>query len=162
MSDAMQAVMVGEEPFELFWPDAQPLLQAHWAELSNDLDIPLAVDVDAYRAAEQQGHLTVLTARTDDGELVGYTAFLLRSNAHYKTSLQAVQDVFYVAPAWRGDGLGLTLIAEAERLLRKRGVQVVYHHVKVAHPALGYLLSHAGYARIEAIYAKRLDHGWEG
>ena len=149
--------IIAEERFETAWPDMQALLEQHWRELSNFPDIPLQVDEADYRQLAQAKKLCLITARTEGNHLVGYVVFLVSHNRHYATSRQAVQDVFYVDPAFRNHGLGRDLIDGAERTLRARGVQVVYHHVKLSHPALGHLLAKCGYARVETIFARRLD-----
>jgi hypothetical protein len=48
------------------------------------------------------------------------------------------------------------LIRYADMQLKEDGVQVVYHHSKVAHN-IGPLLERMGYEAVDLIYAKRLD-----
>lgn len=87
--------------------------------------------------------------------LVGYALFFVRSNPHYKSSVQAVQDVIYLAPGVRG-GTGYKFIAWCDAQLAAEGVQAVYQHVKAAHD-FGRLLERQGYELVDFIYAKRLD-----
>ncbi len=133
-----------------------PLLRAHWVEIAHYPDIPLDPDFNSYRALEAQGNLRVFTARDALAgmELVGYACFIVRANIHYRTSLQAVQDVLYIRPDRRG--FGRDFISWCDEELRKDGVQVVYHHVKLAHD-WGRLLERLGYERIETIWGRRLD-----
>jgi len=137
-------------------PACRALLEAHYREIGQYPDIALDVDEAAYAELEARGAFRVYTARAGH-ELVGYAAFLVGRNPHYRQSLQARCDVFYVAPDWRGGRIGLGLVRHSERALAAEGVQVVYHHTKVAHPALARLLAHLGYEAIEVNYAKRLD-----
>ena len=161
-----------------------PLLERHWAEVAHYTDIPLCVDASVYHAAEANGALRIYTARRETtvrtgpfptaqrqelnagvvpvrgqservDQLVGYAVFFVRSNPHYALSVQAVQDVIYVAPESRGN-TGARLIQFADDELREEGAQAVYHHVKTAHN-WGKLLERMGYEAVDVIYAKRLD-----
>jgi GNAT superfamily N-acetyltransferase len=133
-------------------PELQPLLQLHWREIAHYQDILLNPDYDFYRNSPV---LRCFTTR-DDGRLTGYVIFGVSRNRHYMDSVQAVQDILFVHPADRG-GVGRRLIRASEAELKAEGVQVVYHHQKIAHPALGELLRTEGYEPIEVVWAKRLD-----
>lgn len=89
------------------------------------------------------------------GRLVGYALYFVRANPHYKSSVQAVQDVIYLDPSVRG-GTGYKFIAWCDAQLASEGVQAVYHHVKAKHD-FGKLLERQGYELVDYIYAKRLD-----
>lgn len=136
------------------WLEAMPLLHAHWREIAHYPDILLDVDVDAYTRCEDAGMVRCFTAR-QDGALVGYALFFVRPNLHYQASIQAVQDVLYLAPAVRG-GAGFRFIRWCDEQLAASAIQVVYHHVKSAHN-FGPLLERMGYELVDLIYAKRLD-----
>lgn len=96
------------------------------------------------------------TAREVDGSLIGYCVYFVKHAPHYAASIQAAQDVLYVARSHRG-GTGYRFIAWCDEQLAAEGVQVVYQHAKVAHPALGRILERQGYEAVDVIYAKRLD-----
>ena len=150
------SLTIAEESLDAVWDEAQPLLLAHWAEISAYPDIPLQPDRAFYARAEAAGMLCILTARMAT-DLVGYAVFFIKENPHYAQSLQATQDIFYVARTARGAMIGLRLLGEADKILKAKGVQVVYQHVKLAHPGLGILLERTGYHASETLYAKRLD-----
>lgn len=137
------------------WDEMQPLLVAHWDEIAHYHDIPLNIDREGYEAVERAGALRIFTVRAD-GQLVGYAVFVVRRNMHYLDSLQAVQDVLFLHPAWRRANVGRELIEFADEMLRRDGVQVVYQHVKLAYD-FGPLLERMGYERIETIWGRRLD-----
>lgn len=134
------------------------LLRRHWLEIAHYPDIPLEVDWGAYEGVEAVGALRAYTVRAD-GEIIGYASYFVRHNPHYRSSLQAVQDVLYLAPEHRGGRVGYRLIAFADEQLRAEGVQCTYHHVKRAHPGLGRLLEFMGYEIVDELWAKRLDRG---
>ena len=138
------------------WEELGPLLQAHWREVAlfQD-DIELDPDIETYAAIEASGELRTYTAR-DRGRLVGYAIFFVRLNHHYAGSLQAWQDVLFLAPDYRRGMAGATLIRVAETRLRAEGVQVVYHRAKRSNQ-VGELLEALGYTGVEQTYAKRLD-----
>ena len=137
------------------WDSLQPMLREHWAEIAHYQDIPLHPDRQRYEMLEASGALRVFVA-TLGGNTVGYAVFVVQPNAHYSTSLQAVQDVLYLAPEYRRAGIGRALIEACDDALRAEGVQVVMHHVKLAHD-FGPLLASLGYEPIETIHARRLD-----
>jgi len=140
------------------WDELAPLLEAHYREIAIWHDIALDPDREIYERIEALGQLRVYTVRADR-RLIGYAVFFVRPNLHYRQSVWAQQDVVFVAPEHRHRGVGQLLLAFAEGELRVEGVQVVVHHVKLAHPQLGAVLQQLGYEPAETIYAKRLDGG---
>jgi hypothetical protein len=160
-------IQFAREPLtESLWDEAMPLLSAHWDEIAAFKDIPLEPDRELYAAGEANGILRCFTARDDTAQrfrfpgamLVGYALYFVRSNPHYKSSLQANQDVIYLAPSVRG-GTGYKFIAWCDNQLAAEGVQVVYQHVKAKHD-FGKLLERQGYDLVDQIYAKRLGKAW--
>ncbi len=143
------------EPLTPQWfEEAMPLLRLHYKEIAHYQDIPLDPDEDAYLDAEKRGAIRCFVARDQFGLLMGYAVFFVRYNIHYKTSLQAIQDVIYVDPNKRG--IGARFIPWCDAKLKEEGVQVVYHHVKDEHN-FGPLLERIGYKLIDHIYGRRLD-----
>lgn len=140
---------------DALWSEALPLLTEHWREVAHFADIPLNPDVAAYAASQAAGHIRCYTARDDDGDLAGYALYFVRPNPHYSQSIQAAQDVIYVAP-WARGSTGYKFIAFCDQQLATEGVQAVYHHVKTAHN-FGKMLERQGYEAVDIIYAKRLD-----
>lgn len=133
-------------------PELKPLLEMHWREVSAYQDIPLQPHYEWYCTSPV---LRCFTVR-DAGVLVGYAIFGVSKNKHYQTSLQAVQDIVFVAPEARGSA-GVRLLRFAEKELKNEGVQVIYHHAKNAHPTLALVLHRMGYEPVEVVMAKRLD-----
>lgn len=163
-------IRYGRETFSESFYAAQALLESHYREISTYQDIPLDFDVSAYQAAEAADRLRIYTARYagamhfGDGmthvenRMIGYAAFIVAPNAKSKGSLQADCEAAYVEPSFRRGRIGLRLLSFADDQLRADGVQVVRHHVKLKHPALGRLLqSGLGYTPDETIFTRRLD-----
>lgn len=135
-----------------------PLLVKHWHEIAHYRDIELEPDWEMYLKMEDSGVLRVFTARDDkdDDRLVGYAVFFIKHNIHYKSSLQALQDILFIDPDHRG-GTGLRLIRWTENELRKENVQIILHHLKIATPHTIELFKRIGYEPIDIIVGKRLD-----
>jgi hypothetical protein len=133
-----------------------PLLEAHWAEIAHYPDIPVNCNYDAYLKLEAAGILRIYTVRAHLA-LIGYAIFLVSPNLHYGGSLQAKQDVLYLAPAYRRGRMGWRFIVWCDEQLRAEGVQVVVQHQKIAHPALGRILERIGYQAVDTLWMRRLD-----
>jgi GNAT superfamily N-acetyltransferase len=135
--------------------DGEPLLRRHWQEIAHHLDIPYAPQWATYEVLEKVGKLRIYTARLD-GKLIGYCVFVVSHNIHYGTSLEANEDVLFVAPEQRKGRVGIKLIEFCDMALKFEGVQLVKRHVKLAHN-FGPLLERLGYEPIDQIYGRRLD-----
>lgn len=153
MDDA--SVRFHRETAHGLWDEIMPLLERHWREIARYQDIPLDPDEDRYLGLEEAGILRCYTCRVGE-ELVGYGIYVVQANAHYKGSLQAHQDVLFLAPEYRKSRIGVGLIRFADDELRAEGVQCVYQHVKEAHN-FGPLLERLGYELVDHIYGRRLD-----
>lgn len=131
------------------------LLVRHYHEIAHYQDIPLEVDYEVYAAAEAGGKLRIFTVRMGE-DLAGYASYFVNHNPHYRKSVQAVQDVLFLKPEFRGFSIGRGLISYADTMLRLEGIQVVYHHSKVKLP-MDAVLKACGYELIETVWGRRLD-----
>lgn len=151
-------MIIEEEEFteELAW-EAMPMTTDNYEEVRQPNDPDYDLNIPLYSHMAQLGNLLVVTARVD-GELVGYTMFVVAHDPHSQDDLQANQDVLFVRQGSRKTmlGAGLGLIDKAEELLKARGVKVVYQHVKV-YKDYSPMLERLGYDFVEKIYKKRLD-----
>jgi hypothetical protein len=132
-----------------------PLLYAHWKEIATYRDIELKPQWDTYMAHEQQGYLRIYTVR-HLGRLVGYSVYVVAKNLHYADSLQANNDIVYLAPELRGKFLGMRFLKWCDASLKADGVQSVILHIKKAHD-WGSMAERLGYFAEETIYRRRLD-----
>lgn len=142
-----------EETVSVVFEEGMDLLFQHYKEVSAFQDIALEPDIKQYHAAEAAGAIKTFTVR-EEGELVGYAAFFIQSNAHYKSSLQAVQDVIFIRKDKRGHGY--KFIDYCDQQLKEHGCQVVYHHVKFSHD-WSPMLERLGYQAVDKVLARRLD-----
>lgn len=133
-----------------------PLLERHWTEIAHYKDIPLRPNFEEYKKRGGEGSLVCYTMRKN-GDLIGYAVFFIAFNMHYGDSKQANQDVVFLEPEYRRERIGAKFLEWCDAQLADLDVQVVAHHVKTNHPALGRVLEQMGYKHIDSIYAKRLD-----
>ena len=144
------------ESVEAVLEEIKPLLVKHWEEVSFYKDIALDPDWDGYLRIEESGALRVYTARDDENVLVGYAVFFIKHNLHYKTSLQALQDIIFIDPEKRGT-FGTKFIFWCEAQLRSEGVEIVYQHIKVSTPHTIELFKKLAYEPIDLILGKRIN-----
>lgn len=134
-----------------------PLLQKHYVEIAHFQDIELKPNFQRYMDIDKAGALRTFTARDELNKLVGYAVFFVQPAIHYMLSLQACQDIVYLEQSKRGLGIGREFIEWCDLQLKKDGCEVVYHHVKQKHPALGSVVESLGYELVDLIYARRLN-----
>lgn len=102
--------------------EMKELFPMHWNEVA-DKRIPLDVWYEAYDEMRDQMH--VVTVR-DAGKLVGYFWAVVRPHLHYKQSLTAYTDIYFLHPLYRKGWNGFRLIKYAVASLKARGVQRIY------------------------------------
>lgn len=141
-----------EESFEQVLPEMKALLELHWKEIAMNQDlIKLDPCYDEYITFEHQGMLHLVVAR-DAGRMVGYHLSFIRPHLHYKNSLSAIVDIYFVLPECRG-GAGFKLLRFVEQSLKARGVQKIFTACKLHHD-IGTLFDRLGYTEIERMYTK--------
>lgn len=134
------------------------LVEPHWHEVAHYQDIPLDPDYPAYMAADLRGNLRTFTARVA-ARLVGYGVFFI-GNLHYRSTKIATQDVVFLLPEHRADGVGAGLLDYCDQELKAEGVALVMHHVKTGRDfsrPFEFWLAHRGYEPIDTVYGRRLD-----
>jgi GNAT superfamily N-acetyltransferase len=116
-------VVFAWEPFSGVIREARPLLERHWQEIAlNKERVPLDPDWDTYFELERVGALHVLAARAD-GLLVGYASVIVRPLLHYRSTLGAETDIFWLAPEYREGWTGVRLFREVLRGMKRLGVK---------------------------------------
>lgn len=131
-----------------------PLLQEHYREISPYPDLPLEPDFEVFTNAFNLGMLRIFSARADDGGLVGYAVFFLKTHQHYRKSKQATLELLYIDPNFRGDGASFIRYLEEE--LRSEGAEMI-HFVVTEKLDYSSLLKRFGYWPNETTYTKRFD-----
>lgn len=143
---------IEDEAFNDFMQTMASLFDQHYDEIAHYKDIKLGIDLESYRSLAKAGFLKIFTA-SQNGAVVGYAVFIVKTNLHYSQSLQAVQDVLFIQKDKRG--FGSEFIKYCDEMLKLKGVGVVYHHVKAKHD-FSPLLERQGYELIDKVYGKRI------
>lgn len=146
-------IIFHQEKFEDVYTEMLDLLYRHYKEIAHYQDIKINPDIEGYLALQRNNFLRIYTIR-ESGQIIGYGVYFVKTNLHYKDSLQAHQDVLYIRKDKRG--FGRKFIKWCDDRLREEGVQVIYHHVKTAHD-WSPMLEGMNYDWVEKIYCKRLD-----
>lgn len=134
-------------------PEMEWLLPIHWQEIANDKDkIKLNPWWEAYEEMARNGQLQIVTVRTDE-KIVGYHWSIIRPHLHYRDSLTAYTDIYYLHPAYRKGMNGMKLFKFAEACWRKRGVQKAYTASKFKLD-MSRIFERLGWHRAEACYTK--------
>ena len=119
------------ESYATIAEEIRPLLRRHWEAIANDKEaVPLDVDDEKYRALDSAGLLVIITARVD-GRLVGYIAAILSPHLHYRSTLFATFDVFWMEPEFRSGLNGVGLFTRMLLQLKAAGVVKVVGQSKV-------------------------------
>lgn len=127
----------------------------HWDEVANDKDkVPLDLNIEEYEECADRGFMHCVTVRENKGKIVGYHWSIVRPHLHYKQTLCAFQDIYFIHPDYRnGTGAGLAMFRFAEQTLKERGVQKLYgaHKIKLD---LGEIFEYLGWKKSEIHYTK--------
>lgn len=119
------------ESFEECKDEFEPFVMIHWGELGlTKEDVPIDFDWERFFEQERKGKLHTVTVRKD-GKLVGYHIAFLGSHPHYKSTLHAMTDLYYLLPELRQGRTGLKLFKFAEEKLKELGVVKIYTGCKV-------------------------------
>lgn len=144
------------EPWSDFKTEAAVLFPIHWREIALHQDaIKLAIDFAALDGLDSEGALHVVVAR-EAGKIVGYWLGVIRPHLHYRDSLTAYTDVFYVRQESRRDVFVFQhMLDYVETSLAKRGVQKLFIASK-CHKDLSKIFERRGMTRTEVVYTKLL------
>lgn len=125
----------------------------HWAEVGMHRDkIALSPNYAEYARLHESGQLHVTVAR-ELGWVVGYLTAIVRPHLHYKQSLSAFYDLYYLEPSYRKGMNGVKLFQEAERALKARGVERMFTGTKLSLDA-SVIFERLGWQPAERLYVK--------
>lgn len=145
-----------EESFKDVIGDIVPLLNDHYEEIAQDKDvIKLNPDYEMYQRLCDAGVMRIITARNET-ELVGYCICVIKLHLHYKDSLTALNDIFFIKKEYRKGLIGVKLFIKTEEILKKYGVQRVIMNTKIHHD-VGAIFDRLGYTETERVFTKIID-----
>lgn len=146
------------EPWSQCFTEMSALWDEHWEEVAIDRDvIKLDPDLAQYAELERSGSLHVVVAR-EAGQIVGYHISIVRPHLHYRTSLSAFTDVYFLRKSHRQGMTGVRLIKEAEATLAARGVQKMFTGTKL-HLDMGPIFERLGWTPTETCFTKVIGGG---
>jgi L-amino acid N-acyltransferase YncA len=150
------------EPFKklLTEPNINDMLTAHWHELGVHKDqMPLDPDYEYMLECAERNFFMVWAAR-DGKTLVGYIAFWIKPHTHYKSTLTAVEDLYYLSASYRKGTTGIRLFTTAMDALKRRGVKRVIVNEKVhfeqGRGGLGAFLRRLEFIHTDNLYSRML------
>ena len=143
------------EAWTACFAEMSALWNEHWEEVAINRDqIKLDPDLDQYRELERTGALHVVVAR-ERGAIVGYHISIVRPHLHYRRSLSAFTDVYFLRKSHRHGMTGVRLIKAAEETLRARGVQKMFTGTKLTLD-MGPIFQRLGWTPTETLYTKMI------
>lgn len=135
--------------------EAQPLLQAHYDELTLHKEVvKLNPQWDQYALLERLDRLAIFTAR-DDGKLAGYNAFFVQKHFHYAGLTVAQNDVFWISDEYRRGTTALRFLRYSEEALKGIGAQKIVYHCKYSNN-FAPILHRLGFADEEVMVGKMI------
>lgn len=142
------------------WPDVveemKPLFAEHWREIGVDHEaIPMDMDYEMYEKYHEIGYLKITTARAE-GKLVGYCMALVCTHLHYKSTLFALGDLYYLDPEYRNGAAGVRMFMEHEKNMRACGAKKITTITK-KHSDRSAMFEGLGWVAQETVYTKVLN-----
>jgi L-amino acid N-acyltransferase YncA len=139
------------------WPAIRDEVMAiageHWETVAVEKDrIKLDLDEELYVKLDELGILHVTTARAD-GKLAGYYAMCVRVHPHYKQTLFAFLDSYFIVAEHRRGTVGLKLFLAMEVAMKALGVQRMIAGMKL-HYDVGAVFERLGWTAIETTFTK--------
>lgn len=137
-------------------PEMEKLLVQHYEELTlNKGRVKLKPVWTKYKDLEQAGKFFLFTARLD-GELVGYSAFIIDTHLHYEDIKVAANDVLFLRKDMRLGLAGLKLLKYSENRVKELGADKITWHLKFSNDFRP-ILHRLGYRDEDVIVGKFLD-----
>ena len=119
------------EKIEVIEFELKKIEKTHWKELAVSQDeVPLDFDWQRFKDMEKEGRFHMATIRYD-GELIGYHMSLIGGHLHYKSTMHAMVDLYYVLSEHRKGRTGIKFLQFVEKSLKSIGVVKIITGTKV-------------------------------
>jgi hypothetical protein len=148
-------LLFSTEPYELLEREIyETFSKVHYDELATmKAHIPrVDYDFDLYRLLDSAGKLHLVTARFGN-TLAGYFLGIVTGHPHYKSTLTASADLYYLAPEYRKWHNGLLFLQFIENSLKERGAQLLVVGTKLSRD-LGKVYEFLGYEETDRVFRK--------
>ncbi len=145
-----------KESLNDFITEFAALLKPHMDEInvSQRLGFVFKPDYGRYIKMQEAGIFVVVTCR-DDGKLIGYSVFGMMPHIRYPDCKIAKEDLYYIIPEYRGNGIGTQLFIETEKVLKEQGVNQIIFTTKT-YSDNSHLFEKLGYEFYEKAFTKRI------
>ena len=137
-----------------FWPDFSIIWESEHRAEAQSPESKAQINDSLYEAYDSIDMLRIATARVNNN-LVGYVVTLFIYNVPFLGTFSAYSAFYYVRQAYRGLGVGGTLIKIAEDQAKAKGAEYFYVSAKFSLPFIG-LFKHFGWEDYEATLRKKL------
>lgn len=129
------------------------LIPGHWEEVAMYKDeIELDFWFEKYDEMALAGQLHIITVK-DDNKIVGYYWAKVMPHLHYKNSLTAYTDMYYLHPKYRKGFNGVNLFKFYEESMKKLGVQRIITSCKTSLD-MSKVFDRLKWDRAEIVYTK--------
>jgi hypothetical protein len=148
-------LVIARETLARFWPEAEPLMRAHCAEVKACTAEEFSFDLPQAKALEGAGALLIATAR-ESGRLIGYCVWFITKSLITCQKI-ALQSGWYIDPSRREGTLALELFRRSLAWLRQSGAVECYPHFwNDSPPRLSSFFSRLGARPAEIVYRMKL------
>lgn len=146
------------EPLHRLKDELPPLFERHHRDLGRNKDsVPLDPHWDMMMQLSAMSFLQILAARAPNGELIGYMFNLVGPHMHYRTTLHATVDMFWLDPEFRRGLTGCKMLRANENEMRKLGVvRYMISQNLIFDRRMRLLFNRLGYVACDIHYAKVL------
>jgi GNAT superfamily N-acetyltransferase len=145
-----------QEQLKNFIDEFDSLLKPHMAEInvSQRLGFKYKPDYAKYIKFQELGVFVVITCRSDE-KLIGYSVMSIGPHIRYEDCKIAKEDLYYIVPEYRGNGLGKQLFIETEKVLKNFGVNQIIFTTKT-YSDNSHIFKKLGYEFFEKVFTKRI------
>lgn len=91
---------------------------------------PLEFNWKLYTDLDYKGAILFMTARDDDGKLVGFLDYIMRAHMHHRW-VMAECDLFIVDPGHKREGIDTELLRQCQMHLKAQGVTHIVQGCRV-------------------------------
>ena len=120
------------------WQEIDEYATTHWNELAvSKEDVPLDMDWEKFIKRDLAGEVLTITVRKDN-KLIGYHVSFIGTHLHYKSTLHAWVDLYYINKDYRKAGVGSLMLIYVEKIMKQIGVKKIQSGCKMhqSHQAL--------------------------
>ncbi|MBL4940481.1 MAG: hypothetical protein JKY81_02315 [Colwellia sp.] len=132
------------------------LVASYWKESDERRNIDDGkIDVETYLRLEESSLAYILTARNDEGNMVGFILYTVTTCIHTDIA-KASAELFFVTREYRNGNVALGLLSEWEEVTPEESYLFFTLKTEFPHERL---ISVTGYCHVENIFMKRNRNG---